>query len=140
MVVPVREIPSGWCIVLYWCALHSLLGIFHNSCKRCRTHCFQRPHREDLEEGKRHKNPGRSYIYTADDDEQRGGERGERITFEGKEDDVGKLLDASVKGKGDGESLAGDDAAKGSRKTPHCLPRLVNTMVCLLYTSPSPRD
>ena len=55
--------------------------------------------------------------------------RGESMTFEGKEYDVGRLLDALEEGNGDGESLAGDDAAKGSRKTPHCLPRLVNTMV-----------
>ena len=51
------------------------------------------------------------------------------MTFEGKENDVGWLLDALEEGNGDGESLASDDAAKGSRKTPHCLPRLVNTMV-----------
>ena len=51
------------------------------------------------------------------------------MSFEGKEHDVGRLLDALEEGNGNGESLAGDDAAKGSRKTPHCLPRLVNTMV-----------
>ena len=55
------------------------------------------------------------------------------MSFEGKEHDVGRLLDALEEGNGNGESLAGDDAAKGSRKTPHCLPRLVNTMVGDLF-------
>ena len=46
---------------------------------------------------------------------------------------MGRLLDALEEGNGDGESLADEDAAKESRKMPHWLPRLVNTMVGYVF-------
>ena len=67
----------------------------------CRTHYFQRPHREDPEEGKRIENAGRSSVNTSDDDGQRGHEEKRRETFEGKEYEVGRLLDALEEGNGD---------------------------------------
>ena len=68
----------------------------------CRTHYFQRPHREDPEEGKRLENPGRSSINTSDDDGQRGHEeKGREYDVRGKEYDVGRLLDALEEGNGD---------------------------------------
>lgn len=55
--------------------------------------------------------------------------RAESVDFNGMSYYVGRLLDALEESRGHGDSLDGDDAPRGTRKTSMCSLRLVNIMV-----------